>query len=155
MRAWRIATARHAKAPLDGEGSRLFGGRWSSVGVRVAYAPESIALAVLETLVHYDTDTIPGNLVLIAVDIPDAVRVETIPAAALPKNWRAYPAPVELQMLGDAWVKRARTAVLNTPSALVPEERNLLINPAHPDFAKIKSRTIRPFAFDPRMFAAN
>jgi len=153
MRAWRIAAARHAKAPPDGEGSRLFGGRWSSVGVRVAYASESIALAVLETLVHYDTDTIPDDLVLIAVDIPDAVPVETLAGAVLPRNWRAYQAPAALQMPGNAWVKRARTAVFNTPSALVPEERNLLINPADPDFAKINSRTLRPFAFDPRMFA--
>ena len=153
MRAWRIAAARHAKAPLDGEGSRLFGGRWSSIGVRVAYASESIALAALETLVHYDTDMIPDNLMLIAVDIPGAVQVEILAEAALPRNWRAYPAPAALQVLGDAWVRRARTAVLKIPSALVPEERNLLINPAHPDFGGIKNRSVRPFAIDPRLFA--
>lgn len=153
MRAWRIAAAHFSKTPLDGEGSRLFGGRWSSAGVKMAYTSESVALAALETLVHYDADVIPDNLVLIAVDIPRALRIETIADGVLPKDWRAYPAPTALQALGDAWIKRARTALLSVPSVIAPEERNLLINPVHPDCGRITSRIVRPFAFDPRMLA--
>lgn len=152
MRAWRIAAARYAKSPLNGEGGRLFGARWSSPGVRVAYGSASIALAALETLVHYDTDTIPDDLVLISINIPDAMRVETLAEGTLPRDWRAYPAPAALQALGDSWVRRGRTPVLSVPSALVPEERNLLINPGHPNFTGIKSRSLRSFVFHPRIF---
>ncbi len=49
--AWRIVKSRVSTAAFDGEGARLFGGRWNSPGVPAVYASESRALALLEVLV--------------------------------------------------------------------------------------------------------
>jgi len=39
------------------------------------------------------------------------------------------------------------------PSAVEPDEENLLINPDHPAYAAIGLTVVRdPFLFDPRMF---
>ena len=53
---------------------------------------------------------------------------------------------------GSAWLRRGSTAVLVVPSAIVPPECNVLLNPLHPDFDKIRIGRAHPFAFDPRMW---
>jgi RES domain-containing protein len=55
------------------------------------------------------------------------------------------------QRLGDAWIAAGRSAVLAVPSAVVPTELTYLINPLHPDAARIKVVGRRAFAFDPRL----
>jgi RES domain-containing protein len=42
--------------------------------------------------------------------------------------------------------------VLFVPSAIVPGERNLLLNPEHADFHKIRIGARMPFTFDQRMW---
>ncbi len=51
-RAWRIVKKKFADHAFDGEGSRLYGSRWTSPGLPVSFAAESLSLAVLEVLVH-------------------------------------------------------------------------------------------------------
>jgi RES domain-containing protein len=46
-----------------------------------------------------------------------------------------------------------QTAVLKVPSAIIDLEYNYLLNPAHPDFEKIKIRSVNKFTFDPRLKA--
>ena len=118
----------------------------------MVYASESIALAALEAFVHFDTGFIPKGLVLVALDVPEGVRVAKLPEnPALPRDWRAYPAPESLNLLGDQWVETGKTALLRVPSAIIPESFNYLINPGHAD-ARIISATIeRPYLFDVRM----
>jgi RES domain-containing protein len=43
---WRLA--RRAFAALDGEGARLYGGRWNRAGQPVVYAAQNLSLALLE-----------------------------------------------------------------------------------------------------------
>lgn len=124
MRVWRIYRQPYTSDPLDGEGARLFGGRWNSIGVRMAYCSGSVALAALEALVHFDTDIVPNDLALLAVEIPLEVSVAALPDEALPARWREYPAAPESQAIGDQWVKRRTSAVLRVPSAIIPEEPN-------------------------------
>jgi RES domain-containing protein len=38
------------------------------------------------------------------------------------------------------------------PSAIIPEETNVLINPKHKDFKKVKIKAARQFEFDARLF---
>ena len=151
MRAWRIVRAPHLPAAFSGEGARLFGGRWNPVGVPVVYCSGSLALAALEILVHAGRESLPRDYRAVPVDIPETMEIERIEPTALPKDWRAYPAPLRLQALGERWVRAARTAVLRVPSAVIPEESNLLLNPAHPDFAGLRIGDPRPFSFDLRL----
>lgn len=93
----------------------------------------------------------PEGLVVVEADIPDEVSLKVVSEADLPPNWREYPAREALQELGDAWVSEGRTLVLSVPSAVVPQERNILINPRRPEFKKIRIPSVKPFRFDPRL----
>ncbi len=149
MRVWRLCRRKHAA--FDGEGARLAGGRWNRKGTAVVYVSETLSLAALEYLVHLDIALAPDDLVAAPAEIPDALPVTRLEAADLPRGWRRYPAPEALGELGTAWASARRTAVLSVPSAVVPQERNLILNPAHPDFPKIRPHPPERFSFDPRL----
>jgi RES domain-containing protein len=149
MRVWRLC--RRKNAAFDGEGARLAGGRWNLRGTAVVYASETLSLAALEYLVHLNIALAPDDLVAVLADVPDTLPATRLEAADLPRGWRRYPAPDALAELGAAWAAARRTAVLSVPSALVPQERNLILNPAHPDFPKIRLHLPERFSFDPRL----
>jgi RES domain-containing protein len=149
VRVWRLCKKAHAA--FDGEGARRAGGRWNRRGTPVVYASQSLSLAALELLVHADPAFLPADLVAIAADVPDALAVEPIEAAGLPRDWRRYPAPEALADRGSDWARAGRTPVLSVPYAVVPQERNFLLNPAHPDFGRIRTGKPEPFAFDTRL----
>ena len=154
MVGWRVSKARYTSPPssaFDGEGARRRGGRWSPPGMRVAYASESLALAAMEYFVNLDPTDGPSDLVSIKVEIPDEA-VEHFDRSMLPANWRSYPSPRDLQRFGETWVKSATSVCLVVPSAVLPEENNLLINPAHLDFHLLHFSEPLEFRFDPRMW---
>jgi RES domain-containing protein len=146
--AWRIVKARHAATAFDGEGARLNGGRWNSLGVRVVYVSGTKSLAALETLVHLKLP-VASKYVAIPLQFDDTL-VETFPPATLPPGWDGEPSSLVSQQIGNDWVKTARSALLALPS-VITGEINYLINPAHSDFAKIKIGKPEPFTFDPRL----
>ena len=149
---WRLASARYGDHAFDGEGARLYGGRWNHPGTAMVYCSSTLSLATLEYFVHLEPDLAPPDLVAVAADLPAGLDVEALEIEALPANWRSYPAPERLRDLGTGWVRSGRTAVLQVPSSVIPHEMNVLLNPAHPDFAKIQIRAAEPFSFDPRMW---
>jgi RES domain-containing protein len=149
---WRICARRHTRRAFSGDGARRFGGRWNHRGTAVGYSAGTLSLAALELLVHLDLDTVPEDLVAISGRIPDGIAVEEISLRSLPRKWRSYPAPEELQDRGSEWLRFGRTAVLSVPSAVVPREWNYLLNPAYPDFAKIEIGKAEPFHLDPRLW---
>lgn len=116
----------------------------------VIYTAESLSLAILEFFVHLNPNDTP-DLVTIAADAPERVKIERVDSHSLPSGWRATPAPPELADIGTAWVKKMSTAILAVPSAIVPNETNYLLNPRHDDFAKIRVAAPERFSFDPRL----
>lgn len=150
LTVWRIVKAKHAASAFDGEGARRSGGRWTSAGRRAVYTSSTIALATLEILVHLDSTVPLPAYRLIEATIPESL-VTAIETKSLPSNWRQYPAPPELHVIGDDWLHRQDSAVLKVPSALVAVEYNYLINPQHPDFPKITIGTPVSFPVDPRL----
>ena len=132
---WRITTARFASTAFDGEGARLYGGRWNAKGQAVVYTAQSQSLALLELMVQ--DDALRAHHVLIPAQLPADIGETCIDIAQLPPDWRTSAARQGLQALGNTWLRAASTAVLSVPSAVVPAERNYLINPHHPDFARI------------------
>ena len=99
-RVYRILRKRYAKHPFDGEGAYRYGGRWSSPGVRLAYASEHYSLAMIEYFVHLDRDDPPPDLVVATADVPDDVSRTKVGHASLPRTWRETPAPAELAAIG-------------------------------------------------------
>jgi RES domain-containing protein len=149
--AWRIVKGRHAANAFDGEGARAEGGRWSSPETAVVYTSQSAALAALELLVHLGRASILLAYVLIPCTFDDAV-VSRLDRRRLPKNWRSYPAPPSLQLIGDEWVTSGTSAVLEVPSAVIETESNYLLNPHHPRFHAVGLLNPQRFAFDLRPF---
>lgn len=136
---------------MDEEGARLYGGRWSSEGVAVVYTSPALSLCALELLVHIDPEDIPGDLVAIRLECEDPPPEERIPAEDLPPDWNRLPDHPACRALGDAWVERGESALLRVPSAVIPEEENVLLNPRHPDAARFRVASTRPFTFDARL----
>lgn len=149
MRVFRLC--RRAYAAFDGEGARLYGGRWNPPGVAVVYTSATRSLAVLEILVHLDPEDAPSDLVLVAADVPDSLPTTTIAAEALPRDWREPVGPEALRTLGLDWIRAGKTAVLAVPSAILPSEQNVLLNPAHADFRKVTVGKPERFTFDRRL----
>jgi RES domain-containing protein len=147
---WRLVPAHRATTAFDGEGARLFGGRWNSSGVRVVYTSENRSLAALEVLVHLTPATIHRLFSMIGVRIPEEL-IEVVPVRKLPSNWNALMISTENHAFGDEWIRSERSAVLKLPSTVISAESNYLLNPQHPDFARLQLEPPEDFSFDPRL----
>lgn len=90
-------------------------------------------------------------MVLIEAEFPDDITLSVVDPSTLHAGWDAAVAPAPTKLLGTRWVRKNETAVLVVPSAVIPNERNYLLNPKHPDFSRIKFRDPVPFVFDPRL----
>lgn len=141
MIVYRITRSLHQE--IDGEGARRTGGRWNSPGIPAIYASSTRALAALEYLVHIDVDEVPDDLVLMSVEVPDEISVESVkPDVASGGTERA---------IGDTWARGSGTIMLGVPSRLIPEELNYLINPRHASAGELRIIHVRPFVFDERL----
>jgi RES domain-containing protein len=155
MRCFRIGDTRF---PLfDGTGARLHGGRWNSPGRPMIYTAETYSGAILEILVHANLNRLPHTHAVITIEIPenlapDDLLVERIAASDLP-GWNANNQAVS-RAFGDRWLLESRTAVLLVPSLVTQgREHNILLNPAHPDFARITHSNAEPIVWDERFFS--
>ncbi len=135
LTVWRITTARFVTSAFTGEGARLYGGRWNPKGYPIVYTAESRSLALLEMLVQ--DDPLRANYVLVPAHIPNDLSITTIQTQELPEDWRNLSTRDALQTIGKDWLTSMRSAILSVPSAVLPAERNYLINPNHPDVQNI------------------
>ncbi len=137
-------------APTAFRGSRRWG-RWHRLGTPLVYAADTPATALLETLAHAERATLLARpYVVFRIECPDAHLIRLAPAD-LPADWRAWPWPRSTQALGTFWFTRQASVVLEVPSAVVPHQRNYLVNPYHPDFARLAIGPPEPFDIDPRL----
>ncbi len=148
---YRIFKTKHRAGWSDNEGAFRFGGRWNSPGTRILYAASSLSLATLELFVHHNSEALLTAYSFASVTIDEAVveRVENL--AGLPNNWGMFPSPEETQRISDEWVASGTGLVLSVPSAVLPVERNYLINVGHPDFSKLGRSRPERFVVDKRL----
>lgn len=154
---WRIATDTpdYTADDMGGEGAKRTGGRWNRKGEAVLYCAQSIALACLETVVHLDFSGLPMNRYLVRIDIPSAVwKRRVIFDGAKGVGWDALPAGKVSLDAGRSWLGDKKAALLQVPSVIVPEEMNILVNPAHVDASKLKAVKVRKWTYDGR-FSVN
>ena len=150
MIVWRLCRKKYAA--FDGEGARAAGGRWNRRGTAVVYTSATLSLAVLEYFVNLPAAAAPPDLVAVSAELPADIPMTSIALSDLPRGWRKYPAPDGLADLGTRWAEERKTAILAVPSAVVPHERNYLLNPAHPRFREIKTGRPEPLSLDSRMW---
>jgi RES domain-containing protein len=152
MLIWRLTTERLSAIAFTGEGAAADGRRWNPELVAVVYTASSLALAALEYFVNVASPRLGPPLVAIPCEVPDALRIEVVPDERLPVDWRSVPYTKSTQEVGLQWVREGGSALLSVPSAVVPQERNYVLNPAHHDFKRIRIGKPQPFSFDPRMW---
>jgi RES domain-containing protein len=155
VKLWRIAaeTRRYAATDLSGQGAAISPGRWNQEAEAVVYSAPTIAIAVLETAAHIDDGGLPMDRYLVEIEVPATVwkaRI-TLTASQLPPQWDAIPAGMASASAGSRWLGGRKSAILLVPSVIVPEDCAALINPAHPDAARITARAIRKFEYN-RLF---
>lgn len=151
MEVFRLARKKYP-IELSGKGASIAGARWNSKGTEIIYTAESRALAMAEVAVHLSLATLPSDFVMITIEIPNDIAMETIKIADLEPNWRVFPSIFSTQLLGDDFVRRNEACVLKVPSAVVKGDFNFLINQHHVDFKKIKIIEQADFPFDKRIF---
>ncbi len=149
MVLWRVTRAAHIEP--DGEGARLFGARWNSKGIAVVYTASHLSLAALEYLVHIDVDEVPDDLLAVSMEVPEQATELACTPGDLPSEWRRTPPPAKCREIGDKWASAGEHLLFRVPSVLVPEESNVLVNPAHPDARDVRIASSRGFSHDPRL----
>jgi RES domain-containing protein len=116
----------------------------------MVYTADSPALAALETLTGLNDSGFLSAYVLIPVDIPE-LAITPVDMTKLPANWRSFPAPPELPLLGDAWMKSKASLVLRVPSSVIQQQFIYLINPQHAELSSLTIGAAQPFTFDDRL----
>ena len=152
---WRVAsdTPGWSADEMSGQGAASKGARWNFAGELVTYAATSISLAAWETRAHLGRGAkLPWNRYLVRIDVPDDVwAAREVLARPPPVGWDAIPEGRVSRAEGSAWLASGRTALLAVPSVIVEEEDNVLVNPAHPDSARIAAAKVRRFVYDHRV----
>jgi RES domain-containing protein len=150
---WRIGYSRGLTLAELGFGSTLGDGRWHagcSGTQQLVYCASSRALCQLERRVHCN-GVMPKNMALMRLEIPQKSELKLVSDLALPANWRHNEAVT--QTIGMRWLASKSSLGLWVPSFVEPAENNLLLNPAHPDYAEVNLVVEKnPFTFDPRLF---
>jgi RES domain-containing protein len=149
LTAYRIGDPAGAYPIFDAAGSRLFPGRWNTRRSPMIYASRHYSTAVLEKLATGSGD-LPANQHFVEITIDAGVSYEVFSEAHNP-GWDS-PAATPAKAFGEAWLLAARTAVLLVPSYVARMEQNVLINPAHPDFPRIRPGLATPVWWDERLF---
>jgi len=145
---WRIS--RHAA--LDGAGGLRGSARWHTRGRPIVYCAPNPATALVEILVHaeIDAEDMPVDLRCLEIEAAEGIPVEDVDVRALGRRWRTDLAAT--RRTGDEWLRSGRTPLLRAPSAIVPATWNTLINPEHPESARIRVVRTHAQRLDERLF---
>jgi RES domain-containing protein len=150
VRSYRIVKRKWQDSAFDGEGARRYPGRWNNRGTPMLYTAATRSLAILEMLVHLEAEELlREHFVTFELTIPDACVLQL--HTDLPEDWMEAPVAASTRAIGDQWISSQVSAALAVPSVIVPSESNVLINPGHPDFRKIKIGKPESLDIDPRL----
>ena len=146
MKVYLLTRKKHG-TNLSGKGASITGARWNSKRTEIVYTADSRALAIAEVVVHLSLALLPKDFVMLTIEIPDDIFIEVLDTKKLSQDWNAFPSPFNSQLFGDLFVRQNENLILKVPSAIVQGDFNLLINPFHKDFDKIKVTEIADFPF--------
>ncbi len=147
MIVYHLGQTRFARQ-LTGEGARLFGGRWNKIGQACIYTSEARSLCVLEYAANTSLYEIANDLAMTAYEIPDG-HWQTFMPKQLPEEWMELKVPSSTQEWGNKQLQN--NLALRLPSAIIPHEFNIILNPLHHDFKKVHIKEVASFTFDRRI----
>lgn len=142
-----MSHARWADTALSGEGASRYPGRWNRSGEQMVYLSSSLALAVLETLVHLEVMAIQQPYLALEFELPAELVAD---APTLPESWRQDRETT--REIGSRWLQARASLALRVPSAIIPAEPNYLLNPRHPELSHVQLLRRLDFIWDERLF---
>ena len=149
MHLYRITKSKYAE-DLTGEGAKLYGGRWNEVGTPSIYTATSISLSLCEFFVNLPSYLLPSDLILVTFEIEEK-HIVIIDEKDLPEKWNSYPIFTASQKYGSSWLEKEEVMAFSIPSVIVPQERNVVLNPRGRDFAEaLKIVSTEEFKLDSR-----
>jgi RES domain-containing protein len=148
MVRWRISNY----ADLLGIGGMTASARWHTAGQSIVYLAETPSSALLEVLVHLETDEDhrPDAYRLLKIEVDDGLDSESVELSSLSPAWKSD--ELETRALGDVWLSRRKTPLLRVPSAITPETWNWVLNPRHADAPRLRIVDTQKHLFDVRLF---
>jgi RES domain-containing protein len=148
MVLWRISNY----ADLLGIGGMTASARWHTAGQPIVYLAETPSSALLEVIVHLETDEDhrPDAYRLLKIEADDGVDFESVALSSLSPAWKTD--ELETRALGDAWLSRRKTPLLRVPSAITPETWIWVFNPRHGDAPRLRITPTEKHLFDVRLF---
>jgi RES domain-containing protein len=151
MFLWRISN----HGTLDGRGGLSASARWHTSGRPIVYLAATPAGALVEILVHLELNPahLPRSYQLLKAEAPDDIRLSVVDWASLPENWRDDATISRTK--GDEWLAASTSALLEVPSAILPETFNFLLNPLHADAGRIRVLSHQAYPYDIRLFRAS
>lgn len=151
LASFRIGDPNGTYPIFNATGSTLAPGRWNTPGSPIIYTSEHYSTALLEKLVH-GSGRLPPNQHYVEVTIPRGLSYEIFSPPSLP-HWDTMPATVS-KTFGEQWCTEKRSVILLVPSVVARLDRNVLINPSHPEFTAIRASLHQPVFWDRRLFGA-
>jgi RES domain-containing protein len=133
----------------DATGSTISPGRWNTSNAPCIYASEHYSTAILEKLAH-GNGHLPPNQHSVTITVPTGMSYEMVTRDSLP-GWD-YREPSVSKEFGKVWLREKRSLILIVPSYVARVERNMVINPLHPEFQKIDHTLPEPVWWDDRLF---
>lgn len=149
MQVYRLTKAKY-KDKLSGKGAAIMGGRWNSPGTEIIYTATNRALAMSEVAVHVSFQLLQSSYYMMEISLPDSCIEVSL--SDLPEMWNSFPYKESTRHIGDNFVLENNELALRVPSAVVQGEWNVLFNPAHKKFSKVKLASVVPFRLDRRLF---
>ncbi|MDD4192522.1 MAG: RES family NAD+ phosphorylase, partial [Mangrovibacterium sp.] len=151
---YRITKKEHSA--LDRVGGLYGLGRWHKKGNLVIYTSEHASLAAWEKIVHVTSfENLPENLLLVKIELPDGIEIQSVPEKVLVKGWNHFPFARETVDFGTSFLQKKEHLALKVPTVIIPDEFNIILNPLHPNIRDCKVVSTVPFVFDQRVSKEN
>lgn len=136
LKLWRLTRAGHTA--LHGTGTLRHGGRYSPPGVPVVNFTSEASLAVLVALRY-----LPGDPAL----APDDYVLGWTEVDATPERVPDERGEQASRAFVTRWLEERRSLLAAVRSKVLPEADVVMMNPAHPDAARVPPLVTRPFNF--------
>ena len=150
MKVFRIENRKYQDSTLSGIGAELYGGRWNEVGEKVVYCAGHRSLAMLEVMAHVQHRSLfPVDRLMLTLEVPGSIQ--TLDKSILHPRWMDITTYQWTSFIFNEFCLKPDKIGLLVPSVIVPEEYNVVLNPMHKSFNRVKVIEAKKMQWDDRL----